>query len=444
MKIGGRLQGAMEVLQQIKQHNLPASQALKEWGRKHRFAGSSDRAAIGNIVYDSLRRQSELSWLIQSDKIEDIAYASLIKNEEYSLDELENLCSIDRFCSYHLDSEKRLSLERNQKKEMNNETASNMPLWIYEKLKSFFKDEAIYEAQALSSRPPLDLRVNFLKSFPYKVLKSLKNIKSLAQISWFDQALRISPYKNIRQHPNVEVEASFQKGWFEIQDLGSQLVAYLSFITASEQFLFTENNFQKKSIQVLDYCAGGGGKTLAIASLMKNKGQIYAYDKYKDRIAPIFHRLKRAGVRNSQIFTSIEDFNHLKGKMDLVLCDVPCTGSGTWRRHPDLKWKLKESHIIARTQEQKDILQKAAVYVKKGKYLAYMTCSIFPEENDEQIKNFLEDQPEFSVISLPFIWEKSFSEKNCKKSFTTSHGILLTPFRTKTDGFYLSILQKTE
>jgi 16S rRNA (cytosine967-C5)-methyltransferase len=189
-----------------------------------------------------------------------------------------------------------------------------------------FDDEWVAEASALSERAPLDMRVNTLKADRDKVQKQLAKFGA-KPTKIARHGLRIAPGKGPDRLPNVQAEPAFQKGWFEIQDEGSQIVADLVFAQPGEQ--------------VFDYCAGGGGKTLALSAALDNKGQVHAWDADKSRLAPIFDRLKRAGTRNVQVHAADADLSPLEGRMDRVLVDAPCTGSGTWRRNPDAKWRLQ-------------------------------------------------------------------------------------------------------
>src|SRR5690606_5792063 len=161
--------------------------------------------------------------------------------------------------------------------------------------------------------------------------------------------IRIPPIEGDGRHPNVQAEPAFQKGWFEVQDEGSQLVALLAGAAAG--------------MQVLDYCAGAGGKSLALSSAMGNRGQIFAHDAEKQRLAPIFERIRRADARNVQVVAKSAELEPLAGRMDIVLVDAPCTGSGTWRRRPDAKWRLTGRQLDVRRAEQAAILDAAARFV---------------------------------------------------------------------------------
>ncbi|WP_375616464.1 RsmB/NOP family class I SAM-dependent RNA methyltransferase [Bartonella sp. AP58NXGY] len=427
MRLGGRLQAAIDVLTEIEMKHRPVGEALKDWGLSHRFAGAGDRAAIGTIVYDVLRRRYSLQWRMESDDIRAIVFATLLDTGKMTLEQIDSTLEGDRFAPQLLEDKQRESWQRRQLVDAPDYIRGNIPRWCQAHLRPLFGDNWVTEAAALATRPSLDLRVNSLKATPEKVLKELaKRTKSQA-LSWFQQALRIAPIEKFNRHPNVQVEPAFQKGYFEIQDLGSQIVAHL--VEAQE------------SMQVLDYCAGAGGKTLALASDMNNRGQIYAYDSDKARLAPIFDRLRRAGVRNVQVRVQKEELRSLTGQMDRVLIDAPCSGTGTWRRRPDAKWRLTLEQVRQRQTEQRTILNESIVYLKPNGRLVYITCSLFTDENEEQISHFLQQHSHFYPIDMQALWQQHFSFSPVQPVFS-NYGLTLSPATTQTDGFFLSVLQK--
>ncbi|WP_208541177.1 MULTISPECIES: RsmB/NOP family class I SAM-dependent RNA methyltransferase [Bartonella] len=426
MRLGGRLQAAIDVLKEIEMRHRPASEALKDWGLSHRFAGVSDRAAVGTIVYDVLRRRYSLQWRMDSDDIRNIAFGALLDTGAMTIEQIDSTLEGDRFAPQLLALKQRYSWQKRQLVDAPDYIRGDIPQWCQAYLQPLFADNWVTEAAALATRPPLDLRVNSLKATPEKVLKELAKIK-VQSFSWFRQALRIAPIEKFGRHPNVQAEPAFQKGHFEVQDLGSQIVAHL-----------TET---KAGIQLLDYCAGAGGKTLALAANMNNRGQIYAYDSNKVRLAPIFSRLRRAGIHNVQSRVHVEELKPLVGQMDIVLLDAPCSGTGTWRRRPDAKWRLTPEQIKQRQEEQFAILNEALVYLKSNGRLVYITCSLFIDENEEQISRFLQQHSNFFPIDLRALWQRHFSSSTIQPIFS-SYGLTLSPASTQTDGFFLAVLQK--
>ncbi|HUH77275.1 MAG TPA: RsmB/NOP family class I SAM-dependent RNA methyltransferase, partial [Devosia sp.] len=189
--------------------------------------------------------------------------------------------------------------------------------------------------------------------------------------------------------------------------------------------------------------AGAGGKTLALAAAMDNKGQIFAYDPERSRLAPIYDRLKRNGARNVQVRSpepgALDD---LVGKMDRVVIDAPCTGSGTWRRRPDTKWKLSPELLAQRMGEQAAILANGQRFLKPGGTLVYITCSILPEENDDQVAAFVAANPDFASVPATELWAAAFGGEAPLGVETAQGGVALTPRLTGTDGFYLNALRR--
>lgn len=426
MRLGGRLRAAVEILEEIEVRHRPAREALKDWGVSHRFAGAGDRSVIGTIVYDALRRKYSLQWRMDSGDIQDVVFGVLLDSGQMTIEQVDSALKDDRFALPLLGMKQRQSWHHRQLSEAPDYIRGDIPQWCQAHLYPLFRDHWISEASALATRPSLDLRVNSLKATPEKVLKALRKTR-IKGFSWFPHALRIAALEKWDRPPNVQAEPAFQKGYFEIQDLGSQIVSHL--VEA------------KAGIQLLDYCAGSGGKTLALAAYMNNRGQIYAYDSNKVRFAPLFTRLRRAGVRNVQARSYREELVPLIGQMDIVLLDVPCSGTGTWRRRPDAKWRLTREQVKARQEEQIFILNEAPKYLKQNGRLVYVTCSLFTDENEEQISSFLQKNPDFYPVDTRALWQRHFRFSTVQPVFS-HYGLTLSPKTTATDGFFLSMLQK--
>jgi len=429
MRLGGRASAAIEVLEDMQKRKRPVANTLKDWGLSHRFAGSGDRAAIGNIVYDSLRKKSSQAAYADSDDARLNIYTTLIRQWNYSPEELTGLLAEDKFAPQFPSPEEISLICRENVEETSPAIMADIPDWCSESFEANFDEEWVEEATALSARPPLDIRVNTLKSNREKITKQLSRTKARAT-KIAANGLRIAPGNRDSRLPNVQAEAGFQKGWFEIQDEGSQIASELVYARPGEK--------------VMDYCAGAGGKTLALAATMENRGQIHAYDSDKTRLAPIHERLKRAGTRNVQVHSPHDDLSALHEKMDKVVVDAPCTGSGTWRRRPDAKWRLTKEILETRLREQEEALSQASIFVRPGGVLAYITCSLLPEENESQVYSFIDDNPGFELLSAGEVWQDLYGFDNLKPWSSDMKSITLTPLSTQTDGFYFAVMQRKQ
>ena len=427
MRLPGRIAAAIEVLEDMERRKRPASEALKAWALDHRFAGAGDRAAIGNLVYDALRRRASHAFLMGGDSPRALVLSVAVRDWDEDVEALNADMSADRFGPESLSEDERLNLSKDSASSLAHaprEVQADVPGWLESSLEEAFGPDWLEEGRALTGRPPLDMRVNTLKATRERVEKSLARF-SPAPTRHAPDGLRIASGGRESRTANVQADEGYQKSWFEIQDEGSQLVALLAGAQPCEQ--------------VLDLCAGAGGKTLALAAAMANTGQIFAYDSDRARLAPIHERLKRNGVRNAQVRNPDSGaLDDLAGRMDRVVVDAPCTGTGTWRRRPDAKWKLSPEQLAARMAEQKALLDQAAGFVKPGGTLVYITCSVLPEENTRQVADFLARQPEFSAVDMGAVWTQMLPQGS--PAPVTEGGLLLTPARTGTDGFFVARL----
>ncbi|NLS18370.1 RsmB/NOP family class I SAM-dependent RNA methyltransferase [Rhizobium sp. P40RR-XXII] len=427
MRLGGRLQGAIEVLADIEARKRPVADALKDWGLAHRFAGSGDRAAIGNIVYDALRMRLSHAWLMGDDSPSALAHAVLFRQWGLTPETLATELDGDKFAPEAPSAEALAAFAARKLEDAPLHIQGDIPEWVETSFQHAFGDDWLSEAQALSERPTLDLRANALKADRAKVVKALERAGAQAsKIARF--GIRIPAGEGASRLPNVTAELSFQKGWFEVQDEGSQIVADLV--------------LPEEGDQVLDYCAGGGGKTLAMSAAMHNKGQVHAYDSDRRRLAPIIERLKRAGTRNVQVHDERNALLALRAKFDKVLVDAPCTGTGTWRRRPDTKWRLTQKNLDERTSQQQEALTQASEFVRPGGALLYVTCSVLPEENEAQANRFASLNPDFEVVEALSSWEKLFGRETPQPLSSDGRTITLTPASTDTDGFFFCRLKR--
>jgi 16S rRNA (cytosine967-C5)-methyltransferase len=427
MRLGGRLEGAISVLDDIDARRRPVADALKDWGLAHRFAGSGDRAAIGNIVYDALRMRLSHAWLMDDDSASAIAHAVMFRQWGFTPETLAAELVDDKFAPPALSDTALAAFQSRTLSDAPSHIQGDIPEWVQPTFENAFGDSWLAEAQALATRPTLDLRANILKATREKAVKALD--RSGAQDATIARyGIRIAAGEGASRLPNVTAELSFQKGWFEVQDEGSQIVADLVLPTEGDQ--------------VLDYCAGGGGKTLAMSAAMHNKGQVHAYDADRKRLAPIIERLKRAGTRNVQVHDNAKALESLQERCDKVLVDAPCTGTGTWRRRPDTKWRLTAKNLDERTAQQQGALTQASAYVRRGGELIYVTCSVLPQENEEQVRAFTAANPEFEIASALTGWDQLFGKDSPRPRSSDGKTVTLTPASTDTDGFFFCRMQR--
>ena len=427
MRLGGRLQGAIEILADIEARKRPVADALKDWGLGHRFAGSGDRAAIGNIVYDALRMRLSHGYLMNDDSPAALAHAVLFRQWGVTPESLAADTDGDRFAPEPLSESAVAAFAERTLSDADGYIQGDIPEWVQPSFADAFGDDWLAEAKALAERPTLDLRANALKSSREKAAKALERAGAYpAKIARY--GIRIAAGEGASRLPNVTAELSFQKGWFEVQDEGSQIVADLV--------------MPQEGDQVLDYCAGGGGKTLAMAAAMNNKGQVHAYDSDRKRLAPIIERLKRAGTRNVQVHDDRKSLTALIGRCDKVLVDAPCTGTGTWRRRPDTKWRLTQKNLEERIEQQQDALTQAAEFVRPGGMLIYVTCSVLPQENQKQVEAFTAANPQFEIVESLSAWSSLFGDAAPRPRSQDGKTITLTPASTDTDGFFFCRMRR--
>jgi 16S rRNA (cytosine967-C5)-methyltransferase len=425
MRLGGRLAGAIEVLADIETRKRPVADALKDWGLAHRFAGSGDRAAIGNIVYDALRMKLSHAYLMDSDSATALGHAVMFRQWGVSPEQLAGELDGDKFAPEPLSADMVAAFASRTLDDAPLHVQGDIPEWVQPSFEENFDEDWLEEAQALAGRPALDLRVNTLKATRDKVLKALDR-SGVEPAAIARNGIRVKAGEGASRLPNVTAEISFEKGWFEVQDEGSQIVADLV--------------MPKENDQILDYCAGGGGKTLAMSAAMNNKGQIHAYDTDRKRLAPIIERLKRAGTRNVQVHDRLEGLKPFTGKFDRVLVDAPCTGTGTWRRRPDTKWRLTQKNLEERLGQQQEALAGASTFVRPGGHLIYVTCSVLPEENEAQVYAFCEGNPEFEILSAADAWADLFGTDKKQPWSADMKTVTLTPASTDTDGFFFCLM----
>ncbi|WP_370875384.1 RsmB/NOP family class I SAM-dependent RNA methyltransferase [Methylobacterium amylolyticum] len=419
------------MLADIADRRRPAADALKDWGLAHRFAGSGDRAGIASLVYDALRRRASAAWIMGSETPRAVLIGALRLQQGLAAPSVAALFSGERFAPAPLTDDERARLETATLEGAPPEIAGDAPAFVLPELAAALGDDLIPELRALARRAPLDLRVNALRGSREAVLPALEAFGA-APTPHAPLGLRV-PVGADGRGPALHVEAEFLEGWYEIQDEGSQLAALLADPEPGET--------------LVDLCAGGGGKTLALAAATGNRGRLIATDGDPRRLAPIHERLRRSGAQ-AEVRTPrggkgrADVLADLDGTVDRVLVDAPCTGTGTWRRNPDAKWRLRPGSLANRLAEQAAVLDRAARLVRPGGRIVYVTCSLLPAENDGAVAGLLA-RTGGALAPVPAEAVLAAGPSSLAEAVRrTGHGVQMSPLRTGTDGFYVAVLEK--
>lgn len=432
MTPAARISAAIEVLDDILLRRRPASDALKDWGLSRRFAGSKDRAAIATLVYDALRRRASSAFAMGEESPRALVLGMLASVRGLAMEEIAALCSGENHAPDRLTEQEARRLIAFDLAAAPDCVRADAPEWLWPSFAAGFGAEAVAEGEALAGRAPVDIRVNRLKASRDKILSELAHLGS-ERGAWSPDAIRFLPGPDGRG-PSLQSEPGFFEGVFEIQDEGSQLVTLLAGARPGQT--------------VVDLCAGAGGKTLALAALMQGEGRLLATDLDSRRLAPLHDRLARSGAGNVEVRVpksrGHEALSDVMGQADLVLVDAPCTGSGTWRRNPDAKWRVRPGALAERVKDQAEVLARAARLAKPGGRIAYITCSVLPEENDLAVEAFLARHAGFAPVPAAELLASEEGDFALLARFATRFGLQLSPRRTGTDGFYLACVRRGE
>ena len=437
MTPAARLATIMEALTEIWSVERPADMVLSAFFRARRFIGAKDRAAMAGAVYRILRSQSRLSWhLARADfppEPRSLALADIVLNEGAHPEFVDRLCDGSRYAPDTLSMHERDMVRglvkdgRSQRlahPDMPDEVRLECPEWAAALLQEAFGDRTEAVLESLLHPAPLDLRVNRLKADRNTLLAQLQ------AMDWAAEAGLYTP-DSIRLHkrPNLNAHPALQTGLADIQDEGSQLVALA--VAA------------KPGMRVLDFCAGAGGKTLALAAQMENKGRIVASDVLAKRLQRSSERLKRAGVQNVELHPIVSEndpwLKRHKAGFDRVLVDAPCSGTGTWRRNPESRWRQLGPGLDELVPLQDSILTSAARLVKPGGRLIYATCSLLPVENGRQVEAFLEKNNDYSLLPIDSVWQ---DEEIAGPAGDAMGCLSLDPAAHGTDGFFAAVLER--
>lgn len=413
------------LLTQLLTFESPADAVVGAYFREHRDLGTKDRAWIAETAYGILRRYRYLSEITANndeDATEDarkLILAWLMKIEGKSIRDLEDVLD-------ERQKEWAVTIKSKNSEGLSPAALADVRDWFWEKLVAQYGEaEAMTICRSMFEQASLDLRVNTIKASREDVLTRM-----LAENTVKDNVIAVTPYSpvGIRMGArlNISKHILFTEGQIEVQDEGSQLLSYLV--------------APKRGQMVADLCAGAGGKTLALGALMKNTGRLYAFDVSEKRLNNLGKRLKRSGLSNlqAQLINNENDLKlkRLNGKFDRVLVDAPCSGLGTLRRNPDLKWRQTEQDVAELNVKQSNILARAAKLCKAGGRVVYATCSLLRDENEAIAEAFLAAHPEFKLIPAHEVLTQQHIELN------TGDYLKLLPHLHGTDGFFAAVFEK--
>jgi 16S rRNA (cytosine967-C5)-methyltransferase len=411
-----QLDAIVHALTVILPARVPADAALKQFFRDHPNLGQRDRALVADTVYAALRRRRLLEHVTPNATPREIALATLVKLQGVGISQIEAAVTSDE--RKWLGELKALDLAT-----LPFEIRADLPDWVLARLRGHMKDDEVTAlAQSLQQPAPLDLRVNTLKAPREGVLDRLDHDDTAAAET------RYSPLGvRLRDKPALNRHPMFLDGAVEVQDEGSQLVGLLM--------------EPRRGEMVVDFCAGAGGKTLQMGAAMHSSGRLYAFDVSDKRLSNLGPRLKRSGLSNvfPQRIANENDakVKRLRGKIDRVLVDAPCTGLGTLRRNPDLKSRQTEDGLAELTAKQASILAAAATLVKPGGRLVYATCSLLAEENEDIVQAFLAAHADFVLVPADSVLERQGIALP-----RTDQYLRLYPHIHDTDGFFAAVMER--
>lgn len=469
MTPAARLAAAASVLDSIAQGRQPAETVLKTWGTENRYAGSGDRRAVADRVYRVLRARGRLVWAMGGrEDGRALVIGSLSLIDGLSVEDIEALHSGDGFGPKPLSKQERGRITTTAD-ELPGWVAAGLPEFVMEDFKQSYGERWAEEAAGLMQpRAPIDLRVNAAKATVAEVEAELREAGlNPTRTPWSAWGLRLTA----EPPPNVQALEAFKSGRIEIQDEGSQIVCWLAGV--------------KPGMTVVDYCAGGGGKTLGLAvqgiavgsarvveavepekvwtptgwvdgpkgpkkstGPVQSEGRLIAYDVVQKRLDNIKPRLQRAGVAAElqQLGPNGGGVEDMVGQADVVLVDAPCTGSGTWRRRPEDAWRLKPEEVARMHTLQMGIVARAAKLVKPGGRLVYVTCSMLTAENESTMDAFEEDHPDFAPVSIAdAVGSPNFTDAGRNKLADLAaggHRLRLSPATANTDGFFAAVYER--
>ncbi len=454
MTPGARIAAAIELLAEVDAHDRPADQVVQDYVRQRRFMGAKDRRAVTDMVFAAIRARARTSWWLALAAGNDPeqagaaaaqspadprarVFAERILNAGWTAEQLAQACDGTGYNPPPPEGDEPALLQALEGYQLDDPRQPDWvrletPAWLLPAFQAAFGAATETELTALCQEAPVDLRVNrLLADGPREVAEAL----AAEQIETETTPLSPLGLRLIGRRA-VQATAPYRDGLVELQDEGSQLIALM--VAA------------KPGMAVCDFCAGAGGKTLALAAEMEDRGRLVALDIDGERLGRAGPRLQRAGARNVErrMLATSQDgdgdpfVEENAGSFDRVLIDAPCTGVGAWRRQPDSRWRLSEHALAQRTNDQDRILAQAAKLVKPGGRLIYATCSLLPQENRERTWDFQSAHPEFRQVPAEQVWAEGVGAQAGDAAPVDGYDLTLTPARHGTDGFYVAVFER--
>ncbi len=403
MQLSAKYQAVLEIMQKIWQDQYPADNIIKEYLRNRKYIGSKDRKFITNTIWDIIRHRSRLEFDCGCCEPRFLLLAYLQQKGE-DLDIVADGSAYGLACVDKIEKQQLLQLKEDVYPPY---IELECPKWLYEKI----NDKALIES--LNTTASADIRANFISR------EDAKN--KLQKEGLFFSYTPYSPYGlRSAERLNLQNCTAYQNGEIEVQDEASQLGAILCDVRAEHK--------------IIDYCCGAGGKSLLLGAILNNKGIIFAHDINPKRMENLKPRAERLDIKNIQLVSELKP----QDKYDRFIIDAPCSGSGTWRRSPDAKYRLTPKQLKAIEQAQEEILEIAVKHLTPNGKIIYMTCSVLPEENELRIENFLAKHPQFTTVDMEKLWERKLE---LPYPSTEKRWLKCSPLTTGTDGFFVSVLQ---
>lgn len=402
MQSGARHQAVLDLITSIFENKHPADKIINDYLRARKYIGSKDRRFITEQVWTIIRNRRKLEFDAQSTEPRKILLTANKNN-------IEDIFDDSRYGLSPLSDEEKSWLKQENDQPYPDDVEAECPQWLFAKIKN------MELCKALNRPAPADFRINFCSREEALHHLEAEGIYAVP-----------TPYSPLGLRIDERISTgnciAYQEGLIEVQDEASQLAALLCDV--------------KPEHKIMDYCCGAGGKSLTLAHLLNNKGHILAHDINAKRLEAIKPRLQRLNVKNIELTDIVASTDR---DFDRFIIDAPCSGTGTWRRAPDGKFRLSPGLLKGLTQTQEELLSLGAEKTKSGGRLIYITCSILPDEDEEVIDKFLNTHPEFSPVNMKELWEQKTGLPYPHKS---EKYLKMSPLSTGTDGFFICVLQK--